>query len=187
MKITTLYVTALFVAPALAAKTWDVNSVNGLFSPQELNIALGDTVRWPNNDGADHAIVETNTGARTCNNLAGGFNSGRLTNGQAYNRTFHTAGVVNYKDGISANCIKGAVGTINVGAAGNGTSDDTATTTGSSVTATSTGSSGAATATSSRTAAPITTPTNKPNGASYLTSESSVFLGVVAFIGALIL
>ncbi|KAG0374110.1 hypothetical protein BGX24_010834 [Mortierella sp. AD032] len=166
MKITALSVAALFVAPALAAKTWDVNVVNGLFSPQELNIAPGDSVRWPNNDGADHAIVQTNNGARTCNNLAGGFNSGRKTKGQAYQRTFPTAGVVNYKDGIGANCVKGAVGTITIGSAGNGNGG---------------------TATGTRTAAPITSPTQKPNGASYLTPESSIFLGVAAFIGALIL
>ncbi|OAQ32932.1 hypothetical protein K457DRAFT_277089 [Linnemannia elongata AG-77] len=169
MKITALSVAALFVAPALAAKTWDVNVVNGLFSPQELNIAPGDSVRWPNNDGADHAIVQTTAGARTCNNLAGGFNSGRKTKGQAYMRTFPTAGAINYKDGIGANCVKGTVGTINVGTAGNG------------------GSSGTATATGSTTAAPITSPTNKPNGAPYLTPESSIFLGVAAFIGALVL
>ncbi|KAF9902490.1 hypothetical protein EC991_004822 [Linnemannia zychae] len=165
MKFTTLSVAALFIAPALAAKTWDVNVVNGLFSPQELNIAPGDSVRWPNNDGADHAIVQTNNGARTCNNLAGGFNSGRKTKGQAYQRTFPTAGSINYKDGIGANCIKGAVGTINVGTAGNGNNGGSGT----------------------RTAAPITSPTKKPNGASYLTPESSVFLGVAAFLGALVL
>ncbi|KAG0018254.1 hypothetical protein BGZ82_000495, partial [Podila clonocystis] len=91
---------AAIVAPVLAAKTWDVNVVNGLFSPQELDIAPGDTVRWPNNDGADHAIVETNPGARTCNIKAGGFNSGRKTRGQAYQRIFPVAATVNYKDGI---------------------------------------------------------------------------------------
>ncbi|KAF9130174.1 hypothetical protein BG015_004040 [Linnemannia schmuckeri] len=197
MKITAFSVAALFVAPALAAKTWDVNFVNGLFSPQELNIAPGDSVRWPNNDGAEHAIVQTNAGARTCNNLAGGFNSGSLTKGQAYQRTFPTASVINYKDGIGANCVKGAVGTINVGNAGNGgngsssgtaTATTTVATTATATTATATVTvTATATATGSRTAAPITTPTNRPNSASYLTPESSVFLGVAAFIGALIL
>ncbi|KAF8944694.1 hypothetical protein BGZ47_003919 [Haplosporangium gracile] len=74
--------------------TTDVNVVNGLFSPQELNIAPGDTVNWPNNDGADHTIVETNAGARTCNSKAG-----------------DSIPV----DGIGANCAKGATGTIYVG------------------------------------------------------------------------
>ncbi|KAG0310934.1 hypothetical protein BGZ97_012227 [Linnemannia gamsii] len=172
MKITALSVAALFVAPALAAKTWDVNIVNGLFSPQELNIAPGDSVRWPNNDGGDHTIVQTTAGARTCNELARGFNSGPLAKGQSYQRAFPTAGVFNYKDGIIANCVKGAVGTITVKASGASTTSTTSHT---------------ATATTSVSAAPITTPTASPNVASYMTPESSVFLGVAAFIGALVL
>ncbi|KAF9087406.1 hypothetical protein BGX23_008161 [Mortierella sp. AD031] len=167
MKITALSVAALFITPTLAAKTWDVNFVSGRFSPEVLNIAPGDSVRWPNNDDADHAIVQTNNGARTCNKLSGDFNSGRKTKGQIYQRIFPTAGSVNYKDGIGANCIKGAVGTINVGTTGNG--------------------SATATATASVTAAPITSPTNRPNAGSYLTPEASVFLGAAAFIGALVL
>ncbi|KAG0029602.1 hypothetical protein BGZ82_007838, partial [Podila clonocystis] len=60
MKFNTAVVAfVVMVAPAMAAKTWDVNVVSGLFSPQDLDIAPGDTVRWPNNDGGDHAIVET--------------------------------------------------------------------------------------------------------------------------------
>ncbi|KAF9213882.1 hypothetical protein BGZ59_004666 [Podila verticillata] len=80
----------------MAAKTYDVNVVNGLFSPQELDIQPGDTVRWPNNDGWR-------------------FNSGTKTKGQAYQRTFPKNTVVNYKDGVGANCINGATGTIYVG------------------------------------------------------------------------
>ncbi|KAI9240512.1 MAG: hypothetical protein BYD32DRAFT_408328 [Podila humilis] len=112
--ITTVTIIAL-AAATMAAKTYDVNVVNGLFSPQELDIQPGDTVRWPNNDGANHAIVETVAGARSCNNKAGGFNSGTKTKGQAYQRTFPKNTVVNYKDGVGANCINGATGTIYVG------------------------------------------------------------------------
>ncbi|KAF9406068.1 hypothetical protein BGZ94_003256 [Podila epigama] len=158
-----LLTVAAIVAPALAAKTWDVNVVNGMFSPQELDIAPGDTVRWPMNDGADHAIVETTSGARTCNNKAGGFNSGRKTKGQAYQRTFRTVGHVNYKDGIGANCVRGATGTIfvhNGQRQGGGPS---------------------------KTAAPISSPTSRPNGAMGLSAEKSVLLGVACFIGALAL
>ncbi|KAF9919722.1 hypothetical protein FBU30_010613 [Linnemannia zychae] len=172
MKIAALSVATIFIAPALAAKVWDVNFVNGLFSPQVLNIAPGDSVRWLNNDGGDHAIVQTNSGSRTCNNLAGGFNSGVKSKGETYQRTFPNAGSVNYKDGVGANCVKGAVGTINIGSSGNN---------GGSVTITANMGNG-----STRTAAPITSPTKK-NSASYLTPESSIFLGVAAFIGALVL
>ncbi|KAF9297569.1 hypothetical protein BGZ88_009602 [Linnemannia elongata] len=175
-----------FIAPSVLAKTWDVNVVNGLFSPQELDIAPGDTVNWPNNDGADHAIVETNAGARTCNSKAGGFNSGRKMKGQAYSRVFPTAGVVNYKDGIGANCMKGATGTIFVGPRPTGADPNASSTTSSSMgTATSSG----ATTTASSTAQPVVTPspTNKPNSAyGFSASENALFLGAACFVGALV-
>ncbi|KAK5821031.1 hypothetical protein F5H01DRAFT_339822 [Linnemannia elongata] len=183
--LTTLALVA-FIAPSVLAKTWDVNVVNGLFSPQELDIAPGDTVNWPNNDGADHAIVETNAGARTCNSKAGGFNSGRKMKGQAYSRVFPTAGVVNYKDGIGANCMKGATGTIFVGPRPTGADPNASSTTSSSIgTATSSG----ATTTASSTAQPVVTPspTNKPNSAyGFSASENALFLGAACFVGALV-
>ncbi|KAG0319094.1 hypothetical protein BG000_003974, partial [Podila horticola] len=104
----TLLTLVVLIVPTLAAKTWDVGVVNGLFSPQELDIQPGDTVRWPSNDGANHAIVETSAGARSCKNKARGFSSGTKTKDQAYQRTFPRATVVNYKDGVGAKCIKGA-------------------------------------------------------------------------------
>ncbi|KAI1313364.1 hypothetical protein EDD11_002674 [Mortierella claussenii] len=200
MKISALSLVAAVVAPALAAQTWDVNIVNGMFSPQELTISPGDSVRWPLNDGPDHAIVQTEAGNRTCTPLAGGFNSGTKTNGQAYIRTFPGAETVNYKDGIGANCLKGATGTIFVGtqpsstsAGGQPTSTSTSTSTGtqssatSTVTQTFTTSSGTRPTTTS-TSAPITSPTNKPNSAnSHFTPEKSILLGVACFIGALAL
>ncbi|KAG9065102.1 hypothetical protein KI688_002423 [Linnemannia hyalina] len=182
-----------FIAPSVLAKSWDVNVVNGLFSPQELDIAPGDTVNWPNNDGADHAIVETIPGARSCNST-GGFNSGRKTKGQAYTRVFPTAGVVNYKDGIGANCAKGATGTIYVGPRPTG-ADPNANATTSSGTggATSSGATGAtpseAITTTTSTAHPAITPspTTKPNSAFGLSaSVNALFLGVVCFVGALV-
>ncbi|OAQ25780.1 hypothetical protein K457DRAFT_35060 [Linnemannia elongata AG-77] len=92
-----------FIAPSVLATTWEVNFANFQFSPQELDVAPGDTVKWSNSDSADRAIVETNTGARTCNSRTGGFNSGPMMKGHFYSRVFPTAGVVNYKDGIGAN------------------------------------------------------------------------------------
>ncbi|KAF9120995.1 hypothetical protein BGW39_010930 [Mortierella sp. 14UC] len=66
-------------------------------------------------DGADHTIIETNPRARTCNNKAGGFNSGNKTKGQSYQRVFPFQAVVNYKDCMGANCVRGGLGTIFVG------------------------------------------------------------------------
>lgn len=172
MKFSTAVVAFVaMVAPAMAAKTWDVNVVNGLFSPQEVDISPGDTVRWHNNDGTDHAVVETNSGARSCNSKAGGFNSGKKTKGQAYEHVFPNATVANYKDGIGASCLKGATGTIYVGPRpsvppASGSTSMTTTTHGGAT----------------RTAASISTPTG--GGAS--TAEKSVVLGVACMLAALV-
>ncbi|KAG0360256.1 hypothetical protein BC939DRAFT_435578 [Gamsiella multidivaricata] len=193
-----------FIAPALAAQTYDVNIVNGKFSPQVLDVAPGDTVRWPLNDGADHAIVQTEPGPRSCNSLPGGFNSGRKTSGQSYQRTFPNQTVVNYKDGIGANCANGATGTIYVGPrpanateTGSSTTAATATTT-STVSASSTmtstmtasaspspsstnGGGGATTTTTGI----IPTPTHH-NNADGLSAQSSLILGIAGLIGAFV-
>ncbi|KAG0197738.1 hypothetical protein BGX28_008733 [Mortierella sp. GBA30] len=163
---------AAVVAPALAAKTYDVNFMNGTFAPQEITISPGDTVRWPNAD-ANHAIVQTNDGARSCTSKSGGFNSGTKLKGQAYQRTFPSAATVNYKDGIGNACAQGAQGTIVIKAGGAPSSSSTMS--GSTI----------ATATGTRTAAPISSPTR--NGAGFLTPERTVLLGLVGFIGALAL
>ncbi|KAG0209470.1 hypothetical protein BGX33_005499 [Mortierella sp. NVP41] len=171
-----------FIAPSVIAKTWDVNVVGGKFSPAELDIAPGDTVNWPNNDGADHAIVETQPGVRSCNNKPGGFNSGRKTKGQAYRRTFPVQAVINYKDGMGANCANGATGTIYVGARPSNDPNAGKTTTGA------TGATGT-TMSPTRTSGPVATntpaPTQTPGAANNLASGNAFFLGAVCVIGAL--
>ncbi|KAF9919117.1 hypothetical protein BGZ65_012310 [Modicella reniformis] len=111
---------AIPLPPVLAAQTWDVYIVDDVFSPQVIDIAPGDTVRWllTEDDDDYHAIVQTVDGPRSCTSKPGGFNSGRKSPGETYQQTFFDDGmVVNYKDGIGANCLEdGAMGTIYVGA-----------------------------------------------------------------------
>ncbi|KAF9112258.1 hypothetical protein BGX27_003731, partial [Mortierella sp. AM989] len=201
------------VVPALAAKTWDVNIVDGSFSPAIIDIAPGDTVRWPNNDGPDHAFVETAPGYRSCAPKAGGFNSGRKTVGESYQRTFQSQAVVNYKDGIGSNCAKmNTTGTIYVGprpddaptetteAAGGATSTSsgsasaTGTDTSSSSSLSSSSSSSSAASTSTRASTTVSstqtsetpTQTDKPSAANGLLAQGSFALGFAALVGALI-
>ncbi|KAF9931993.1 hypothetical protein FBU30_009172 [Linnemannia zychae] len=168
-----------FIAPSVLAASWNVTFADGKFSPQELDIAPGDTVVWPNTDGAEHAIVETNPGPRSCDSKPAGFNSGRKMNGQAYQRTFPAQAVVNYKDGIGANCAKGATGTIFVGPrpatdpnAGN-----------NSTTTTTTATTGAPTQTTTPMTTP--TPTHTPSSAMGLSaSENILVFGALSLVGA---
>ncbi|KAG0339314.1 hypothetical protein BG004_006869 [Podila humilis] len=169
------------VVPAMAAKTWDVNFANGKFTPQDLDILAGDTVRWPNDDGAEHAIVETGAPNPSCTSKAGGFNSGSKTKGQAYQRTFSQNSTVTYKDGIGANCQNGAYGTIYVGPRPAGAPKPNETTKASTTTGTST-----ATGTTTGTSTATGTPTNQPSAAVGLSVEKSLFLGVACLLGALV-
>ncbi|KAF9582702.1 hypothetical protein BGW38_010869 [Lunasporangiospora selenospora] len=173
--------------PAYAARTWDVNWVNGVPTPQILDILPGDTVRWPNTDSAPHAIVQTAAGNRTCNNLAGGFNSGTKTTGQAYLQRFPTAGVINYKDGIGSNCQNGGMGTIYVGARPSNSTDPTGTPVTSTPSGTrTTSSTPGGTGPTSSTTMPTGTATTSPSAANGMQSTDHWLLMTVAgFVGAM--
>ncbi|KAF9377051.1 hypothetical protein BGX21_003299, partial [Mortierella sp. AD011] len=106
---------AAIVVPVLAAKTWDVNIVNNPFSTAIIDIAPGDTVRWSNADGPDHAFVQTEPGHRLCTLTSGGFNSGRKVVSKSYQHTLQSEGKVSYKDNSDASCAKlNSTGTIYV-------------------------------------------------------------------------
>jgi plastocyanin len=55
------------------------------FQPQNLNIVVGTTVRWTNNDPYPHTATSP-----------GNFDSGTLNQGQSYQHTFNTPGTYNY-------------------------------------------------------------------------------------------
>ncbi|PAU49381.1 plastocyanin [Streptomyces albireticuli] len=56
------------------------------FDPPSVTIAVGDTVRWTNNDSATH----------TSTSDKGVWDSGNLTTGTSFRRTFRTAGTFPY-------------------------------------------------------------------------------------------
>lgn len=75
-----------------------VNIQNFAFDPQELTIALGDTVHWVNMDTAPHTATDGN----------GEFDSGTLNNGDSYDHVFMTPGTFSYVCSIHPN-MNGAV------------------------------------------------------------------------------
>ncbi|KAK3821347.1 MAG: hypothetical protein J3Q66DRAFT_367061 [Benniella sp.] len=182
--ITTLALAAL-VAPALAVQIWDVNIVDGMFEPAKEQITL-----------LSRRLMELA-------HIPGGFNSGRKTPGQAYQQTLRQAGVVNYKDGIGANCLKDAVGTIFVGPRPDNATETTiappaastragsepnssvvATVTTAPLIATTTVAHTTVIATVSRILTtmnliPTPTPSDTPNAASGLSAQGSLFLGLI--------
>jgi len=70
------------------------------YSPNPVNIAVGGTVSWMNNDNTAHTATANN----------GGFDSGNIAPGASFSRTFTTAGSFPYKCTIHP----GMVGTVNV-------------------------------------------------------------------------
>ena len=91
--------------PAFAA-TVDVSIPNGAstnhmngFDPKEINIKVGDTVKWTNNDIALHTV--TSGKDRSDPNKGKDFNSGltfpdALYSGRTFQHTFTTAGTFPY-------------------------------------------------------------------------------------------
>jgi plastocyanin len=74
--------------------------VSGGFTPNPINISVGSTVMWTNQDTAAHDIVAND----------GAFNSGTIAPGGQYGYTFPAAGTFTYHDASNQNM----VGTVNV-------------------------------------------------------------------------
>ncbi|WMT78914.1 cupredoxin family copper-binding protein [Bradyrhizobium sp. Ash2021] len=79
---------------ALAAVAQDATNVitidNFTFSPKELTVAVGTTVKWVNHDDIPHLVVENN---KT-------FRSKALDTDDSYSYTFTSAGTFDYFCGL---------------------------------------------------------------------------------------
>ena len=68
-------------------------SINGFkFNPADLNVKVGDTVIWTNDDSVSHTVESTD----------GSFKSDELSKGDTFKFTFAKAGKFSYKCGIHA-------------------------------------------------------------------------------------
>jgi len=68
-----------------------VSIENFAFVPATVTIAVGDTVRWTNNDSIDHTVTAGASGAET-----GEFDSGNIAAGGTFERTFTSAAALDY-------------------------------------------------------------------------------------------
>jgi plastocyanin len=73
-------------ARALAPAQVRVSIDDMKFNPSSLEITVGDTVRWTNDDERDHTV----------NASDGSFKSGNLRSGEAFEHTFKKAGKFSY-------------------------------------------------------------------------------------------
>jgi plastocyanin len=84
-------------ATPTAAAAGDQVSISGFaFDPGTLNVAVGTTVTWTNNDAAAHTVVFAD------------FQSGSMAKGDTYQHKFDTAGTYAYVCGVHAS-MKGTV------------------------------------------------------------------------------
>jgi plastocyanin len=65
------------------------------FSPNSINISVGSTVTWTNNDTSAHAEVADGEV----------FNSGMIAPGGAFSHTFPAAGTFTYRDTVNPNMV----------------------------------------------------------------------------------
>lgn len=94
-----------FIAPVGAADaTVSIVSIAQGFDPKTVNINVGEKVTWTNDDTQLHTVTASN----------GSFNSGDLSKGQQYEKTFTQAGVFGYICARHPNM----TGTVNVQAGG---------------------------------------------------------------------
>ncbi len=73
-------------APAPSASPYAITIKNFAFSPSKIQIPLGATVMWTNEDSAAHTATSTSHG----------FDSGNLDNGQSFRFTFTKSGSYPY-------------------------------------------------------------------------------------------
>ncbi len=84
--------------PANSGNT--ISIVNMSFSPANLTVVAGTTVKWTNNDGMAHTVTSDN----------GSFDSGNIAGGASFSKTFSTVGTFPYHCTIHP----GMTGTITV-------------------------------------------------------------------------
>jgi len=116
-RLTSIFLSVLVCmvcVPALsAAQILDVSTQNFFFSPSDLTINVGDTVRWTNPTGTPH----TSTSGTGCahNSTGVAWDSGTLSNGGQFSFTFDQPGAYPYF--CTFHCSLGMTGTITVNAA----------------------------------------------------------------------
>ena len=67
---------------------YTVKMQNSAFSPATLAVTINSTVTWMNNDNVVHTVTASD----------GSFDSGDITIGSSYSKTFSKAGTINYSD-----------------------------------------------------------------------------------------
>src|SRR3990172_11365902 len=100
--------------PVPQRATVNVSMVDNVFQPQTITIQVGDTVVWTNNGALPHTSTS---------DTAGMWDSGILSPGQTFSRTFDTAGTFPYNCTIHRSL--GMVGTVIVQAAAQPTATST--------------------------------------------------------------
>lgn len=168
------------LAPASAA-TVNVSIVNFSYNPNPVTITAGDTIVWTQNGSAPHTVTADDNS----------FNSGTLTTGQTFSRTFDTPGTFRYYCTIHGGPNGTGMSSSIVVQAAQTTSSTTTTTTASTTTTTTapasatTTTTAAATTTTSTTAAPevavLAAGASQPG--STLAATGSRYAGALAAIG----
>ncbi|MEO7994358.1 MAG: plastocyanin/azurin family copper-binding protein [bacterium] len=92
-------------APSREATTWQVSIVDFAFDPEILQVKVGDTVVWVNNDKAGHTVDSD----RREDEAIGPLDSDTLMPGDSYTYTFVDVGMNKYHCELHADMMRGSV------------------------------------------------------------------------------
>ena len=90
--------------------SYTISMKNSAFTPATLTVIAGSNVTWMNDDNMIHTVTTTD----------GGLNSGDITVGASYSKTFSTAGTFNYYDAHNTNMTGVLIVTASSGVGGGG-------------------------------------------------------------------
>ena len=86
-----------------------VNIADDFFFPSKLSISAGQTVRWTNNGGEQHA-VNSNPGSENCKPTSGeAFASPTINTGEIFEHTFNSPGTFAYHCEIHGCPMRGTI------------------------------------------------------------------------------
>ena len=108
-----IFLIALFVANIANSQTMHViNSGNYYYAPSSLNINVGDTVKWVNDNGYHNVNFDINTITGSSFNNPQSFISTPTSNLNIYTHIFTLPGTYNYDCSVGQHAANGMVGTI---------------------------------------------------------------------------
>lgn len=94
-------------SPSARASTFDIEMKNTAYVPAQRTIAVGDTVRWTNLDGAPHSVTADDGSFDSSPSCVAGLNC--MNSGSSFPHTFNLAGTFTYHCRVHGDAMTGTI------------------------------------------------------------------------------